>query len=101
MVSDRDIQALADTIVARFRPDRIVLFGSQARGEPGEESDVDLLVVLEGAGPRYKDAGAIRAALRTDIPLDVVVRRPHEFRNHLGDPLVLDALQHGRVLYAA
>jgi predicted nucleotidyltransferase len=100
-VTERDIQELAERIVAGFKPQRIILFGSHARGDATGESDVDLLVVVPGDEPRYKSAGRIRASLRLDIPLDIVVRRPAEFENCAGDPLVLDVRQHGRVLYAA
>ena len=47
------IQAIAQLIVERFNPEQVILFGSHARGEVGEHSDVDLLVVLrDDAGGR-------------------------------------------------
>lgn len=100
-VTERDIQDLAAKIAAEFKPQKVILFGSHARGDAHPESDVDILVVLPGSGPRYKDAGRIRASLRLDIPLDIVVRRPAEFDAAAGDPLVLDVRQHGKVLFAA
>jgi uncharacterized protein len=100
-VTEDDIQEIAAKIAAEFKPQKVILFGSHARGTPGSESDVDILVVLAGDGPRYKDAGRIRASLRLDIPLDIVVRRPAEYEDGIGDPLVLDVRQHGKVLFAA
>jgi predicted nucleotidyltransferase len=64
-------------IVRGFKPERIILFGSQARGDANESSDIDLIVVLREA-PQPRDiAAAIRAALR-GIPVgtDVLVTTP-------------------------
>lgn len=101
MVTERDIQGLADRIAAEFRPRRVVLFGSYAHGTPRTDSDVDLLVIVPVDGPRYKVAGAIRAKLTGEVPIDVVVRSPEEFAAPEGDPIILEALRSGRVLYAA
>jgi uncharacterized protein len=43
---------LLDRIVTHFHPQRVILFGSTARGEAGEESDIDLLVVVDDDTPR-------------------------------------------------
>jgi predicted nucleotidyltransferase len=49
------IQALCDRIVAEFRPERVILFGSHAYGVPRPDSDVDLLVILPfDEQPAYK-----------------------------------------------
>ena len=52
MVQMKDIQEVAERIVREFKPDRIILFGSYARGAAGVDSGVDLLVILpfEGMG---------------------------------------------------
>jgi len=44
--TDRAIHAMVRRIVRQFRPERVILFGSHARGEAGPDSDVDLLVVM-------------------------------------------------------
>lgn len=54
---------LLNSVVAHFAPQRVILFGSRARGEAGPESDVDLLVVLDDDVPPEKlTAKAIHAA---------------------------------------
>ena len=45
---------LLEPVIAYFRPRRIVLFGSAARGEAGPNSDIDLLVILDDDAPREK-----------------------------------------------
>ena len=47
-------QALLEAVVAHFDPIRVILFGSRARGEEGPDSDIDLLVVLDGDAPAAK-----------------------------------------------
>ena len=59
MVSDAIIREMAGKIASRFNPQRVVLFGSYARGEATENSDVDLLVVVEKPAPRGKRSAPI------------------------------------------
>ena len=68
------VPAAVERVVAEFDPVRIVLFGSQARGEERWDSDFDFLVVLPGSPDRRKTAIDIRRALR-DLPIakDVLV----------------------------
>ncbi len=90
-------------IVRGFRPDRIVLFGSQARGEARADSDLDLLVVIPGIAHRRHAEAAIYAAL-AGIPLatDVVVTTPDDvdrYQDVVGSVL-LPALREGVTIYA-
>lgn len=89
-------------IVERFRPDRVILFGSHAYGKPHEDSDVDLLVVMP---PRrgVNLAGHIRWKVPAPFPMDLLVRTP-EFvakRLSLGDWFMRDILEQGIVLHDA
>ena len=43
---------LLDSVVAHFRPQRVIVFGSVARGEAGPDSDIDLLVVVDDDTPK-------------------------------------------------
>jgi len=97
------IGLMAERIAAQFHPERIVLFGSRARGDARPDSDVDLLVVLpEVAGRKFDTAVAIRRALN-DMPFakDVVVTTPEEIerRGHLVGTVLKPALEDGRELY--
>src|SRR5437870_2937909 len=80
----KNVQTLIDRmvkrIVKRFHPERIILFGSQARGDAGPDSDVDLLVVMEVQGSKRDKAVEIGVALHDfPVPMDIIVTRPEDF----------------------
>jgi predicted nucleotidyltransferase len=89
-------------LVTRFRPEQIILFGSQARGDARPDSDVDLLVVLPHVANKREAMVAMLSALR-DLPVakDVVVTTPDEIerRGHLIGSVLRPALREGRVVY--
>ena len=89
-------------IVAVSDPQQIILFGSQARGEAGPDSDLDLLVIKdEVASPRAEAARIYRALAGLSTPVDVVVARSDYVRRHRDviGTVVRPALREGRVLY--
>ncbi len=103
MVPMERIQELADRIAREFSPERIILFGSHARGDAGKYSDVDLLVVLPFEGKSYRKATEIRSKVRPDFPVDLVVRTPAELKQRLewGDFFLQEAVGEGKVLHEA
>ncbi len=100
--------ALLGEIVRRVvevaRPDRIVLFGSAARGEMGPDSDVDLLVIKSGVEHRRRLAQRIyRGLIGVGVPVDIVVAAPEDierFGQRVGS-ILRPALRAGREIYAA
>lgn len=96
-----DIDSLVKRIAEVFRPDRIILFGSRARGEEREDSDTDLLVVLQFEGSNYTKAAEIYAAARPVFDVDIIVHRPGDLRDRfdMGDPIVRDAIENGQVVF--
>ena len=96
------IPIIIERIVAHFHPLRIILFGSQARGDAGPHSDVDLLVVFEEVADKREMAIEIRRALRTvSVGKDIIVTTPDEIarRGDLVGTVLRPALREGRVLY--
>lgn len=95
------IEELAGEIGRRFHPEQIILFGSQARGTAGPDSDVDLLVVMDHEGSSMQQAVRIRMALDYRFPLDLIVRSRAEIERRvgLGDFFLQDVLREGKVLY--
>jgi uncharacterized protein len=104
MVNMRDIKSAARKIAERFQPQRITLFGSYARGDADEHSDVDFLILMKGKGRRVHDqAVAISLAIDFGFPVDLVVRSPEEFERRIawGDHFLREIQEKGKVLYEA
>ena len=96
------IDEMVRRIVAKFDPERIILFGSHARGTGGPDSDADLLVVMRPLGSRREQATQIDMELvGVDMPADVIVVTPEDVerkRDVLGT-IIRPALREGKVLY--
>ena len=98
------IREMVDRIVREFRPERVILFGSYARGQGGPDSDVDLLVVMRFDGSKREKQLEIRRSLH-DIrgPKDVIVTTPEEFewRKEVPGTIERPAALEGELLYAS
>jgi len=89
------------TIVNKFRPDKIMLFGSYAKGNPSFESDVDLLVIMDTKQSTWDLAVEISLAVKHSFPMDIIVRTPQEIARRLqyGDVFIKNIMETGRILY--
>jgi len=101
MIDDQTIRDLCRLIVQDFQPDKIILFGSYASGQPTPGSDVDLLVILLFEGKNITKSPEILNRTNPRFPIDLLARRPDdtERRYREGDPLIREALDRGKVLY--
>jgi uncharacterized protein len=79
MISFSQIEAFSQQIVEKFKPERIILFGSYAYGQPTEDSDVDLLVIMPFEEMPVQKAIAIRQQVRSPFPLDLIARTADRF----------------------
>ena len=98
------LEEILRRVVEVAHPDRIILFGSAARGELGPDSDIDLLVVKSDVAHRRKLAQDIHARLYGVLaPVDVLVLTPEDLvalRGKVGS-IIGPALEEGKVVYAA
>lgn len=101
MVPLEHIERYARTIGEDFKAERVILFGSYAYGEPDEDSDVDLLVVMPHEEQGWRKAAEIRLAHSPQFPCDMLVRSPEEFqeRIQLGDCFMQEIAEKGRLVY--
>ncbi|MGH7694309.1 MAG: nucleotidyltransferase domain-containing protein [Gemmatimonadaceae bacterium] len=92
-------------LVTAYRPERIYLFGSAARGDAGPDSDFDLLVVVpDGATPEQKDSRRAYEVLwdmRTAADVIVWEKSPFDRRARVVASLPATVLREGKLLYAA
>ena len=102
MINRNAIKKYARKIGHRFHPERVILFGSYAQGEPNEDSDVDILVIMDHNRLRnVEQAITIRLQVDAPFPMDLLVKRPSEISERLSmnDTFLKSVLQHGQVLY--
>lgn len=90
-------------LVAEFQPERVILFGSHAWGEPTEDSDVDLMVIVPVSNekPVKRAMRARRSLLSVNVPMDILVKTHQEFERYRHVRASLEHLvaERGRVLY--
>ncbi|MFT3878959.1 MAG: nucleotidyltransferase domain-containing protein [Gemmatales bacterium] len=96
----RVIKKFARDVVERFHPEKIVLFGSQAYGTPNEDSDVDIMVVMQ-ARNTLDMAAKISIDIDPPFSLDIIVRRPRKLAGYLerGQSFHTEVMKKGKVLY--
>ena len=98
------MQAAVERLVAVARPTKIILFGSQARGDADDRSDVDLLVIKPHVTDRYEEMVRLHRSLRgLLLPVDILLVSDTEFEERAKQLGTVEraARQEGRVLYAA
>ncbi len=104
MISQPILDEVLRRIVEVAQPDRVILFGSAARGEAGPDSDLDFLVVKKGVAHRRRLAQRIYLSLfGIPVPVDIIVVTPEDvqaYSEKVGT-IIGPALEDGTVVYAA
>ena len=103
MISQEQIDNIAAQIAISCKPEKIILFGSYAYGNPSEDSDLDLLVILPFEGrPIYKSMEILEMVHPT-VPIDLIVRTPEQLATRLAlhDFFLQEVIRKGKVIYEA
>lgn len=102
---DQKLRLVVERLVDAYRPERVYLFGSVARGDAGSDSDYDLLLVVPDDAPpeQRRSRLAYETLWGTGVAVDalICVRGWFEARTHLRASLPGTVLREGRLLYAA
>jgi len=103
MVAKNVIKKFGRQIGEQFGAERVILFGSHARGKATADSDVDILVIGSFEGRNVDTSVEIRMKLRPQFPVDILIRTPEKVRQRLkmGDCFMREILEEGKVLYEA
>jgi predicted nucleotidyltransferase len=97
-----EIENIVSQIIQKYRPIKIILFGSAGRGEYDEVNDLDFLIIKEDVPLHGLDRmRELDELIERNIATDMLVYRPDEFeeRIKLGDPFIMTVLREGRILY--
>ena len=101
-MADSKVDRLIGEVVKRVNPLRIVLFGSAARKESGQQSDIDLLVVMPDGTHRRQTAQKLYREIKgLAVPFDIVVATEQDLAKHKdNDGLIYEnALKEGIEVY--
>jgi len=93
---------ITSRIVKTSDPEKIVLFGSYAKGDFGPDSDLDLLVIIDGIDSPRKESNRLRRSLRGLLaPVDILVATPEQIERHRKTIGLIyrPALDEGKVIY--
>jgi uncharacterized protein len=96
------LENIVQRIVSGVQPEKIVLFGSYAAGNPNPDSDLDILVIMETSSrPAERVLSVTRLLRPRPFPMDILVRTPQEIVDLLeaGDGFIREVMQQGKVLY--
>ena len=104
MTRDQAIAEITDRLVEYYRPERIYLFGSEARGDAGPDSDLDFCVVLADDAPveLLRDGGIYSVLRGMGFPKDIVPWRRSDFDRraaHVRTSLPATIVREGKLLY--
>lgn len=99
---NRSLESLMEAL-SSYGPQRIILFGSAARGESDAESDLDLLVIKETQEPFLERLEAMANLCPSGVHADILVYTPGEIQAMLDEenPFITQAFREGKVIYEA
>src|SRR3990172_2126207 len=101
-VTPKLLREITEQIVSAVNPEKVILFGSYAYGNPTVDSDIDLLVVMKSHQRPVERAQAISDLFpRRYFGMDILVRTPRELNERLaiGDFFFQEIMEKGKVLY--
>mgnify|MGYP001558537596 FL=1 len=106
MTAVDEAKLITSKIVSGYNPEKVILFGSTARGTRNSESDIDLLIIKDTNKKRpfrVKEVFETLRGMTRKYPLDTIVYTPTEVKNRLkiGDYFVTEVMTQGKVMYAS
>ena len=95
------INSIKNQLIRKYKPEKIVLFGSSVTGNMNEDSDLDFLIVKDDKKDPYNRIVEVYGLVKKNIAADFIIYTPQEFseRLRLGDPFIASILSEGTVLY--
>lgn len=97
----KELDKLSKQIIEKYKPEKIILFGSLAMGKLRKGSDIDLLVIKKTNKDYWQRAEEIAEIINIDMPCDVLNITPEELKCRLSvnDFFIKDIINNGKVIY--
>ena len=102
MIENRQIDEIVNRIASSYNPDKIILFGSYARGNYSENSDLDFILIKETTAPKHRRGVEVRKLFfGLPIPMDFKIYTSAEFNNELANKysFLSSAIKGSKILY--
>ncbi len=102
MVSENKINEVVNSIALNYQPEKIILFGSYAFGNPTDDSDLDFIIIKNTDTPSQRRGWEVRKFLyRTMVPMDLLVYTSKEFEEELKSKysFLSSAIKNSKILY--
>ena len=101
MPTQNILAEIVQKVVEEAVPDKIILFGSRAKGEQAKDSDYDIFVLKSGVVHKRKLAQRIYLMLDVNVPVDVIVETPETFDELKDNPFLIynEIAKYGQVVY--
>jgi len=99
----KEVKRSVDKIKTLYKPEKIFVFGSFARGKITSDSDIDFFIIKRTSKVRRERQRLVsRMLIDRQVPVDILVLTPEETekRRKIGDPFILDILNSGKLVYA-
>jgi predicted nucleotidyltransferase len=96
-----EMQRIVTQISDNYSPEKIILFGSLAYGNPADARDIDLLVIKKTDKNPWQRTREVSGLFEHTAPIDLLVYTPEEMaaRIEMNDFFILDIIEHGKVVY--
>ena len=102
MIKEEEIQRLVEKIAKKYKPEKIILFGSFAWGKAGVDSDVDLLIIKKTDKKRIERNLEVKKIINGSLPVDILVYTPKEIEKSIDEDknlFIEDILRNGKMIY--
>ena len=101
MKNQKEIKKIVRQIVKKYKPEKIILFGSFAYGRPKPSSDIDLLIIKKTKEKKIKCIKDVLMQIKSNLPVEPLIYNPEEVQERLslGDFFFQDIIKKGKVVY--
>lgn len=95
------IDLIRDQLISKYKPQKIILFGSAVSGKMTPDSDLDFLIIKDNKKKFHERMVEVYKLVKKDIAADFIIHTPAEIdeRIRLGDPFIKSIFEEGEVLY--